>query len=90
MDLSDLSERVPCRACGSEVFVPVVGPTGVPEAEMHYRLDGLAARVMDQDVLPVLLALPAFRVQGLFFCWPGVHFKRDDKVMDVGPSILFR
>ena len=41
-----------------------------------YRLDGLVARAMDQDVVPVLLAIRVFtRTFGSPFCWPGVVFE---------------
>lgn len=53
--LRELDERVRCRACQQEFALPAVERGG--EARIAYRLDGLVARAMDQDIIPVLLAL---------------------------------
>ncbi|MGI8863656.1 MAG: hypothetical protein ACR2JH_04525 [Solirubrobacteraceae bacterium] len=83
LDLSQLDERVRCRACGEDVVLPVVDESGAKEPDAFYRLDGLMARIMDQDILPVLLTLRATRPPAgsteLFFAWPGVEVSRGDR-----------
>jgi hypothetical protein len=77
LELRQLDETVRCRACGQTFVLPVVDESGEREPEHLYRLDGLMARAMDQDVLPVLLTLravrPAPEQPKLFFAWPGVE-----------------
>ncbi len=86
LDLRQLDERVRCRACGHRFVLPVVDESGEREPEHLYRLDGLMARVMDQDVLPVLLTLravrPAPEQPALFFAWPGVELQHGE-----GPKV---
>ncbi len=81
LDLSELHERVQCRACAQEVVLPVVDESGKKEPDFFYRLDGLMARIMDQDILPVLLTMRALRSPAqtgqLFFAWPGVEVWKD-------------
>lgn len=83
LELSDLDEVVRCRACGQEVVLPVVDESGAKEPDTFYRLDGLMARIMDQDTLPVLLTLRATRPPAggseLFFAWPGVEVSKADR-----------
>jgi hypothetical protein len=57
--LDEQSETVRCRACGHEYLLPVLDEDGRTERPPVYRLDGLMARAMDQDLLPVLLTLRA-------------------------------
>ena len=80
--LNELDELVGCRSCREEIFVPIAGKGGRTEAPLAYRLDGLAARVMDQDLLPVLLTLrESYRLLGqgrLFFGWVGIEFLRKE------------
>lgn len=68
-----------CRACRETFVLPIID-AGSNEPPTTYQLDGLMARIMDQDILPVLLTLRAFRrklgMPDLFFCWPGVEFQR--------------
>jgi hypothetical protein len=49
---------------------------------MVYRLDGLMARAMSQDILPVLFTLRAFATSrpaaDAFAAWPGLLFKAHD------------
>lgn len=82
LELSELDERVRCRACGENVMLPVVDQSGAKEPDSFYRLDGLMARIMDQDILPVLLTLRATRPPAgsteLFFAWPGVEVSKGD------------
>jgi hypothetical protein len=89
--LDDLSERVRCPACRVTNVLPVSAGGG-QEPAMQYRLDGLTARIMDQDTLPVLLALRAFRRllggAGLFFAWPGVAFTRNEHGAAVDADLL--
>lgn len=80
LDLAEQDERLRCRACGESFVRPVADASGQREPEMLYRLDGLMARAMDQDVLPVLLTLRALRPPdsaALFFAWPGVELAAD-------------
>ena len=53
------------------------------EPDHYYRLDGLMARIMDQDILPVLLAVRALRpptdTGELYFAWPGVEVSKGDR-----------
>jgi hypothetical protein len=76
LDLGEQDERVRCRACGELFAMPVADASGRNEPALLYRLDGLMARAMDQDLLPVVLALRALRPApdqpNLFFAWPGV------------------
>jgi len=53
--LRELDEELNCRACRQDFTLPAI--EGDREAPIAYRLDGLMARVMDQDLLPVLLTL---------------------------------
>jgi ribosomal protein S27E len=77
LDLHEQAERVHCRACGETFVMPVTDNSGEAEPESYYRLDGLMARALDQDVLPVLLTMRAVRPPvdhpTLFFAWPGVE-----------------
>lgn len=86
LDLAELDERVRCRACRSSYVLPVTEAGGSRAPALTYRLDGLMARAMDQDVLPVLLALRALRrlfADRLVFAWPGVEFTTDALKADV-------
>ncbi|MEA2496533.1 MAG: hypothetical protein QOJ29_4444, partial [Thermoleophilaceae bacterium] len=86
LDLIDLDETVRCRACRTIYALPVTEANGAREPTLTYRLDGLMARVMDQDVLHVLLALRALRrlcVDQLVFAWPGVEFATSGSNVDV-------
>jgi hypothetical protein len=81
LDLAEQDEKVRCRACNQVFILPVVDESGQRGPELRYRLDGLMARAMDQDVLPVLLTMRALRPppeqSSLFFAWPGVELARD-------------
>jgi hypothetical protein len=81
LDLAAQDERVRCRACGEVFVLPVVDESGQREPAVYYRLDGLIARAVDQDVLPVLLTLRAVRPPAeqseLFFAWPGVEVAKE-------------
>ncbi|MHB8696187.1 MAG: hypothetical protein ACYDHH_33665, partial [Solirubrobacteraceae bacterium] len=81
LDLVEQDEFVRCRACGERFVLPVVDESGQHEPQLRYRLDGLMARAVDQDVLPVLLTLRAARPPvdhpDLFFAWPGVEVTKD-------------
>jgi predicted transcriptional regulator len=86
LDLVDLDETVRCRACRATFVLPVTEANGSREPALTYRLDGLMARAMDQDVLPVLLALRALKrlfSDRLVFSWPGVEFTRSGAGVDV-------
>ena len=85
--LNALDERIGCPACRHVWVLPVAEAGGRQEPGMRYRLDGLMARVLDQDVLPVLLTLAAFRRRAggsdLFFAWPGIEFANSSGKTDV-------
>ncbi len=82
--LRELDERLQCRACNEYFPLPTTDAGRTREAETAYRLDGLMARCMDQDLLPVLLSLsnmaslgPSVRIQQ---AWPGLEiFDGTDK-----------
>jgi hypothetical protein len=82
LDLGAHDERARCRACGESYVTPVVDESGAREPSRYYRLDGLMARAMDQDVLPMLLRLravrPTLQPDELLFAWPGVEFDAGD------------
>jgi hypothetical protein len=84
LDLSEQEEWIRCRACTARYLMPVVDASGKREPEAYYKLDGLMARAMDQDILPILLTLRAARPPRdqthLFWAWPGVEIDmRDDQ-----------
>lgn len=86
LDLVELDETVRCRACRTTYVLPVTAANGAREPALSYRLDGLMARAMDQDVLPVLLAHRALRrlfADRLVFAWPGVEFTTARSKVDV-------
>lgn len=75
--LSEQDEWVTCRACG-ERFLLAVLDRGGQESPTVYRLEGALGRAMDQDVLPVMLALRALRpppqAPPVRAAWPGLIF----------------
>jgi hypothetical protein len=83
LTLAELDEAVRCRACGARAPLPVTDNSDRREPEFFYRLDGLMARVMDQDVLPVLLTPRALRPPPergeLFFVWAGVEVTKGQR-----------
>jgi hypothetical protein len=87
LSLAVLDKRVACPACQASFVLPVALPNGRQEPPIQYRLDGLMARIMDQDTLPVLLAIRAFRTllgsPELFFAWPGIQFADHGQRVDV-------
>jgi len=61
--LTGIEERLVCSGCGRQFMLPVEWPRGSrDEAQWRYRLNTLANRAIDQDVLPNILAL--YRVAG--------------------------
>ena len=76
--LAEQDERVRCRACHNDFLLPVLDRNGDLERPYVYRLDGLMARAMDQDLLPVLLALrallPPAGAPPLLAVWLGLEF----------------
>ena len=73
--LDELDETVACRHCRA-AYPLEVRDAGGQEPVLMYRLDGLVARAMDQDVVPVLLTVRAFaRTFGSDYTWPGVVFE---------------
>lgn len=83
--LREQDELISCRACRIEFTLPVLAEDGVRERPVAYRLDGLVARSMDQDVLAPLLALRwtlrrvANPPEGAF--WPGLELVRGDQAV---------
>jgi hypothetical protein len=82
--LADLDERVECQACRKEMVVPVL--SGDSEHPFAYFLDGLTARLMEQDLLSVILALRRALQDSpspdSFYAWPGLLFEREGKEVD--------
>jgi hypothetical protein len=74
--LNEQNERVHCRACGNSYLLPVLEGDAL-ERPTVYMLDGLMARAMDQDLLPVLLTLRACLPadgSGVRAAWLGLEF----------------
>jgi hypothetical protein len=72
--LSEVNERLSCHACQQQYLLGVTA--GPDEPRLAYQLDPLMARAMDQDLLPVLLALrhlysPEGGAAGA--SWPGLE-----------------
>lgn len=59
--LHELTDTIKCRSCRAEYWLRVLDENGDGEAPQAYRLDGLAARIADQDLLPPLLGFHALR-----------------------------
>ena len=82
--LGDLDERIECQACRLELVTPVL--KDAKEHPPSYFLDGLAARLMEQDLLSVILALRKARLDvgedHSFVAWPGLLFGRGDEETD--------
>lgn len=85
--LGALNETITCRACREQYVLPALDSSGRREPATTYQLDGLTARVMDQDLVPVLLALRALRNQAgasdRFFAWPGVELRNGSETSEV-------
>jgi len=83
--LGEQSERVRCRACGHEYLLPVLEQNDKSERLTVYQLDGLMARAMDQDLLPVLLTLRACipgDVSAVRAAWLGLEFESNEGVAE--------
>ena len=82
--LGDLDERIECQACRHELVAPVL--SGKREHPIAYFLDGLAARLMEEDLLSVVLALRRARLDSgsreSFIAWPGLLFSKADDTVD--------
>lgn len=74
--LHEQRERVRCHACRNEYLLPVLEEGKQVERPVVYRLDGLMARAMDQDLLPVLLTLRALLPDPstIRAAWSGLEF----------------
>ncbi len=74
--IGELDERIECEACRDELVAPVLN--GDREHPLAYFLDGLAARLMEEDLLSVILALRRARLdtgaREAFIAWPGLLF----------------
>ena len=72
--LAELNDTVTCRACLQEFPLPAIEDGEEPPTA--YRLDGLIARAMGQDILPVLVTLRYFlnrpESRGGGHWWPGL------------------
>ncbi len=82
--LGALDERIECQACRLRQVTPV--RKGKKEYPPAYFLDGLAARLMEQDLLSVILALRKVRLDvgetHSFVAWPGLLFRGSTKETD--------
>jgi hypothetical protein len=80
--LAELNDRVACRACRQEFPLPAV--ENGQEAPTAYRLDGLMARAMDQDIVPVLLTLRYLlrrpEASNHAHWWPGLDLYENDSI----------
>jgi hypothetical protein len=75
--LRELDEELTCRGCRLVFDLPVVDRGKRDEQPLHYRLDGLMAQAMDQDLAPALLLvhrLAASSPRALY--WPGLDLFR--------------
>lgn len=84
LSLSELDERIECQACRKELLTPVL--SGDREHPAAYFLDGLTARLMEESLLSVLLALRRARLDGgareSFIAWPGLLFSKGGETVD--------
>jgi len=84
--LAMLSEEIACAACRAVFLLPVSDGRG-NEPPISYQLDGLMSRVMDQDLLPVLLALRALFPRAasplVAAYWPGIELRGEGFVREV-------
>jgi hypothetical protein len=80
--LPELDERLVCRGCRLDFPLPVLDASGRQEQSLHYRLDGLMAQAMDQDLAPALLLLRRFVGVGFgnpkALYWPGLELYRGE------------
>lgn len=87
LSLSEQDEMIACRACGYRFVLPVTEAGGQQERAPVYRLDGLMARAMDQDLLPVLLTIRTLAETGLSndvrAAWPGLELTRAGDKLEV-------
>lgn len=78
--LTEGDEWVRCRTCGEQLANPVM--LGEEEHPRSYFLDGLAAQLVVQDMIPVILALRRAHIASpegaAFFAWPGLLFTAGD------------
>jgi hypothetical protein len=89
--LAELDDRITCRACRHEFALPAV--ENGAEAATAYRLDGLVGRAMDQDILPVLLALRYLlrrpEATNHAYWWPGLNlYASDSRIPDEEIDLL--
>jgi hypothetical protein len=79
--LDGQKERLRCHACHAEFLLPVLDEGQQHERPPVYRLDGLMGRAMDQDLLPVLLALRTLikKFGPPRAVWPGLEFRNGEK-----------
>lgn len=72
--LAELDDRVTCRACLQEFPLPAIEEDQEPPTA--YRLDAFVARIMSQDIVPVLLTLRHFfnrhQNETVGRWWPGL------------------
>ncbi|HEY0318854.1 MAG TPA: hypothetical protein VGC49_11250 [Solirubrobacterales bacterium] len=84
VSLGELDERIECQACREELVTPVL--SGNKEHPTAYFLDGLTARLMEESLLSVLLALRRARLDGgareSFIAWPGLLFTKSGATVD--------
>jgi hypothetical protein len=77
--LGELNEDLSCRGCRLTFGLPVVDRSGRNEQPLHYRLDGLMAQAMDQDLAPVLLLVRRFAASNpRALYWPGLDLFRGE------------
>ncbi len=77
--LGELDEQVKCLGCLERFDVPLrETPQSSADRSLQYALNPLADRAMDQDVLPVIIALLTLRTQhqAMAHIVPGMAFKK--------------
>lgn len=79
--LSALDEFVECAACRRSFLLPPFEEDERTSRRVYFRLDGLTARAMDQDLLPVLLTLRKLWSENALgqyeAFWPGLNVQGD-------------
>lgn len=90
--IATVTERIQCPGCGHSGILPIEYPAGSGlEMQWQYTLNSLTNRVMDQDVLPHLLAINFLSKDGeMFAIQPGVELlKKGSENVDVEFDFLF-
>ena len=90
--LAELDDRLTCRACLQPFALPAIEDDHEPPPA--YRLDAFVARIMSQDIVPVLLTLRYFlnrhADQAVGHWWPGLDlFENESDTNDHEIDLLY-